>query len=323
MLTWLDTQRVSSRRKKTAEHVPLDLLQPKAFRPLGAGDMPLVFLAHNDFKFMRSLLAHYRALGVTRFICVDDRSDDGTREFLCAQSDVDVWVSGVRYREAKRGKLWREWLFARYGKNRWYLNIDADEYLVYDECDKRRLPDLIQHLESRGIRRLSAPMIDMYPAGSVASFTFDGTDDRRPWDVANSIDGDGYVIERMKRFASLCGGPRVRKFGTEAELMKYPLLYWDDACSYGVSIHQPLPFERNFQPILGVLLHFKFFADFQQKTQDAVADKQYFNGAQEYQRILDAVAESGELDFVYAGTVEYKGVKQLLDLGFMRSPWTL
>ena len=55
--------------------------------------------------------------------------------------------STVRYGEARRGKLWREALFARYGKNRWYLNIDADEYLVYDRCFEKPLPDLIAQLE--------------------------------------------------------------------------------------------------------------------------------------------------------------------------------
>jgi hypothetical protein len=320
--TWLDSRRVSSRRKSRTETVPLSQLSPATFRPLRSADVPLLFLAHDDLKFMRSLLLHYRRLGVTRFICVDDQSEDGTRAFLCAQPDVDVWTSGVRYREARRGKLWREALFARYGKNRWYLNIDADEYLVYDRCFERPLPQLIAHLESLGVRRYAAPMIDMYPGGEVSAFAFDGSTDAMPWEIADCIDGSGYVIEKTKRFLSLAGGPRRRKFAAEAEMMKYPLMYWDDECSFGISIHQPLPFDRNFSPICGVLLHFKFFADYHEKTRQAVEDKQYFGGAREYQRILDTVAASGELDFVYQDTLKYSSPEQLIEHGFMRSVWS-
>lgn len=319
--TWLDSRRVAARRRSKTETVPLSLKSPTAFRPLQDADVPLLFLAHDDLKFMRSLLAHYRRLGVTRFICVDDRSSDGTRELLCAQPDVDVWTSDVRYREARRGKLWREALFARYGKNRWYLNIDADEYLVYDRCFEKPLPALIARLESLGIRRLAAPMIDMYPGGRVSAFAFDGSTDAMPWEVADCLDGSGYAIEKNKRFLSLSGGPRRRTFSAEAEMMKYPLMYWDEDCSFGISIHQPLPFDRNFSPISGVLLHFKFFADYHEKTQAAVKDKQYFGGAREYQRILDTVAASGELDFVYEGTVTYSSPQQLVDLGFMEPLW--
>jgi hypothetical protein len=320
--TWIDSRRVAARRKSKTETVPLAPLSPATFRPLASGDIPLLFLAHNDLKFIRSLLAHYRALGVTRFICVDDQSDDGTRELLCAQPDVDVWTSSVRYGEARRGKLWREALFARYGKNRWYLNIDADEYLVYDRCFEQPLPELIAQLESLGQRRFAAPMIDMYPGGAVSAFAFDGSTDAMPWEVADCVDGNGYVIDKNKRFLSLAGGPRRRKFSAEAEMMKYPLMYWDDACSFGISIHQPLPFDRNFSPIAGVLLHFKFFADYHEKTQAAVADKQYFGGAREYQRILDTVVASGDLDFVYGGTLKYASPQQLVERGFMQSIWS-
>ncbi|OBZ93359.1 hypothetical protein ADU59_22845 [Pararhizobium polonicum] len=323
MRTRLETRRVASRRRKDAggERTGLSQLHPHDFRPLEKQDIPLVFITHNDLKFMRSLLQHYRKLGVTRFICVDDRSTDGTREFLCEQPDVDVWSADTRFKEAKRGRLWREALFARYGKQRWYVSIDSDEYLVYEQCYDKPLAELISHLESRDIRRFAAPMIDMYPGGSVDASRFDGNDAMMPWEVADCFDGEGYVIEKTKRFLSLFGGPRRRKFASELELMKYPLMFWDETCSTGVSIHQPLPFERNFYPISAVLLHFKFFADYREKTKDAVADQQYFGDAREYRRILAAIEKTGDLDFVYEGTVKYSSPQQLIERGFMHSIW--
>ncbi len=317
----VETAKILRRRKKRADRVEIALHSPATFRPLKATDLPLVFLAHNDLKLAYALLTHYRRLGVTRFICVDDCSTDGCREFLAGEADVDVWTSPVRYREARRGKLWREALFARYGKNRWYLNVDADEFLVYEDCFARPLPELIKKLERLGERRLAAPMLDFYPNGELSGAVYDGKDGRMPWEMVRHFDTSGYQLTFTKRYMSLCGGPRTRKLNAEVELMKYPLLYWDDRCSFGVSIHQPTPFEWNFSPISGVLLHFKFFADVQEKMAHAVADQQYFDGAREYRKILEALEKDGALDFTNESSVAYQEVGQLIELGFFRRLW--
>ncbi len=234
-------------------------------RPLGKGDIPVVFNTHNDRKLMPSFLAHYRGLGVTRFICVDDVSSDGTRDYLLAQADVDLWSSPVRYRDARRGREWREALFERYGWDRWYLNVDSDEFLIYEDCENRPLGALLQALESRGEKRLAAPMLDMYPPGRLGAATLDSDDGRMPWEIADHFDGSGYEISYTKRAISITGGPRKRKFAHLLELIKYPVIFWDKECSLGVSIHQPLPCERNFPAVSGVLLHFKFFSDYKEK----------------------------------------------------------
>ncbi|WP_437352971.1 glycosyltransferase family 2 protein [Neorhizobium petrolearium] len=317
MIASIETRKIRSRRAKQGESVAMAPFAQRTVRPLVEADIPLILLCHNDRKFLPSLLAHYRRLGVTRFICLDDQSSDGSLELLVGEPDVDVWVSPVRYRDAKRGKLWREGLFARYGHNRWYLNIDADEYLVYPDCFQRPLPDLIKTLEARGDKRLAAPMIDLYPGGEVDAFAFDGRDETMPWEVATHLDGEGYRMTYAKRYMSVEGGPRYRTFAADAELMKYPLLYWDERCSFGVSIHQPTPFEWNFVPVGGVLLHFKFFADYKEKSQEAVADQQYFDGAREYKKILEVGSRATPLSFMGPNSIRYQSPDQMRELGFV------
>lgn len=103
--------------------------------------------------------------------------------------------------------------------------------------------------------------------------------------------------------------------------MKYPLLYWDGACSLGTTIHKPLPYNRNFFPISAALLHFKFFADYREKTVEAVEDQQYFKGASEYMKILDAVSEEGDIDFRYDGTLTYSSPATLIESGLIAPIW--
>ncbi|OLP59490.1 hypothetical protein BJF93_11575 [Xaviernesmea oryzae] len=313
-----ETRRVRRRRAREQAEAPLSLAGGRSLRPLAAEDLGLVTFTHNDAKFLRSFLAHYRRLGVTRFIVVDDQSRDGTAERLAAEADVDLWSSPLRYKDARRGKLWREALLSLYGTGRWYLSVDSDEYLVYDRCFERPLPALIATLDAAGQKRMMAPMLDLYPRGPLSLYPFQGADDTMPWEVADGYDGDGYLLQPNRRFLSLRGGPRQRMFSTEAELAKYPLLYWDESCSFGVSVHQPLPFTRNFTAPQGVLLHFKFFADYRHKTEAAVAEEQHFNGAQVYRTILDRVADQGDLDFTYSGTRRFTRPEELARAGFMR-----
>jgi hypothetical protein len=317
LITRYETYKLQARVRKRKRAIEMTCLTEGGQRPLGREDIPLVFNTRNDRKLLPSFLAHYRRLGVSRFICVDDVSSDGTREYLLSQADVDVWSSPLRYRDARRGREWREALFGRYGNDRWYLNVDSDEFLIYEDCERRPLRDLLQALESRGDRRLAAPMLDMYPVGSLGAATLDDDDQRMPWEIADHFDGSGYEITYTKRAISITGGPRKRKFAHELELIKYPVIFWDKDCSLSVSIHQPLPCERNFLAVSGVLLHFKFFSDYKEKIEQAVVDGQYFDGAAAYRKMLEDLQKTGEFDFANEHSLRFSGSEQLRELGFI------
>ncbi|MEP7457081.1 glycosyltransferase family 2 protein [Phyllobacterium sp. SB3] len=285
-----------------------------------AKDIAVVVPVRNERKYLGSFLRHYRNLGVKRFIFIDDQSTDGTIEFLSAQNDVDVWRSTVRYSDAKRSILWREWIFNHYGQNRWYLNLDVDEYLVYQDCDKRPLIDVVKYLEKEKHYRMAAPMIDFYSGQHAAAIL---SDDILPWEIANQFDASGYVIRQSSSGWSIKGGVRGRKFGLENQLIKYPLTYWDSECSLADGIHKPFPLKRNFSPIYGVMLHFKFFSDLKPKIEIAVADGQYFSNAAEYKIIAKALSDAPDLELRDNNrSATYSGPDQLIQLGFMKELWS-
>lgn len=314
----LETRRIRRRERRMALDIDMRCERKGGPSKLSASDMPLIFLTRNDRRYLPSFLAHYRTLGVTRFICVDDQSSDGTPEFLADQPDVDLWTSPVRYKEARRGRLWRMQLFATYGKGRWYVNVDSDEYLLFRNCGTLSLKELAARLESNGEWRLAAPMLDLFPAGNLSGATFDGTSERMPWEVADHFDAEGYRLSLGKRGLHLRGGLRHRKFGTAVELMKYPLVYWDESCSLVTSIHTPAPFVRNFIPIRGVLLHFKFFSDYRRQIQETVHDEQHFGNAAAYREMLEHVESETHVTFHDDVSRRFEGVDQLARLGFMQ-----
>lgn len=310
LLTFYDNWRVTARERRKVEKVTI--IPAKDAPALGASDLPLVFVTHNEIALIPAFLSHYRRLGVTRFICLDDVSTDGTREYLMGQPDVDVWTSPIRFEAARRGRRWREALFERYGYNRWYPNLDSDEFLVYDQCLREPLKALINVLEEHNIKRLPAPMVDFYPSSEAKS-----RDGNMPWHVVDHIDSSGYEVTLQKRGISVKGGPRKRLFSEDNELIKYPLVYWDKDCRFGSSIHRPLPYNRNFSPIWGVLLHFKFFTNYREKIAEAVSDKQHYNGSQHYQAMKSEIDKAGAIDFVDEASIRFVNPEQLIDLGFM------
>ena len=311
-LSWYESVRISRREKRPRTSIELNAL--RSWEPLKKDDVPLVGITHNDIHLLSRFLSFYRELGVTRFIIVDDASNDGTKEFLLEEPDVDLWISPVRYSQARRGRRWREQLFETYGKNRWFVNVDSDEFLVFADSETKTISDLIIALEDAGDKRLAAPMLDMYSsADSQESPQAD-----HPWQFSDCFDQSGYETAVEKRGITIKGGPRGRKFGEHNELMKYPVIFWDESCYFGSSPHRPLPYGRNFPKTWGTLLHFKFYGNYQEKFTEAVREEQHFGGSIHYKNMMKEITKSGHID-LYDETVSVKftGSQQLVDLGFM------
>lgn len=278
---------------------------------LSQKDILLVSVVRNEYPQIIPFLNHYRSIGVSRFAIVDDRSEDGTREFLLSQPDVDLFTSRKTYRESGRGNFWRQDIVRRYGYNRWYVIADADEYLAYDGMDRHDLHDLAGWIEKGGMKHLLAPMIDMYPAGDLRDFPFDPK--RAPWRVADHFDASGYDYIASPQNIKVRGGPRSRLFGRHT-LTKYPFVYWDKLTILN-SIHAPLPYWRNHVESYGVLLHFKFFSNFTEKAQVAVDEGQYWNAASKYKEYLSATLERPDFNVMSDISRKYSSVQDMIDAG--------
>ena len=120
-----------------------------------------------------AFLAHYRRLGVDRFIVLDDCSTDGTMAFLAAQPDVMVVESGIRYfaevpyppetlariRETRAVRLWRDQMLDQFCTGQWAVVVDPDEFLALPAD----LPAFFASLAAEGAEAAWGVMVDMYP----------------------------------------------------------------------------------------------------------------------------------------------------------------
>ncbi|MEM8537901.1 MAG: glycosyltransferase family 2 protein, partial [Pseudomonadota bacterium] len=142
------------------------------------GDSILCFACvRNEVVRLPYFLAHYRGLGVTHFLFVDNGSDDGTAELLSDQPDVSLWCTQHSYRLARFGMDWLGWLQWRYGSGRWCLTVDADELLIYAGWETRDLQALTAWLEQQQLASLGALMVDLYPKGPIDGQSYEPSQD--------------------------------------------------------------------------------------------------------------------------------------------------
>jgi hypothetical protein len=275
-------------------------------------------VVRNEIQRLPAFLAHYRRLGIDRFLLIDNDSSDGSRALLEDQPDVDLWHTRGSYFRAHKGRLWVEAVVQAVGRGHWILNVDADEFLVYDGMDRHDLKDLAALLGRRGERRLNAPMIDVYGRGPLRETPFPAGDPlQHDW----WFDADGYSVEESAYGNLLIGGPRTRALSPPERpialfLQKYPLSRYDAATSY-FWIHRPYPYHWNRIPPLGALLHLKFTADFPARVDRAVIEKQHARRSEFYKAYQDQLQRRPDLSFFSPASRRYCGPQSLIDAGIM------
>ena len=272
-------------------------------------------------------LTYYRKLGVTHFLIVDNDSTDGTGEYLADQPDVSLWRTTHSYRLSRFGVDWLAVLQFRHGHGRWCLTVDADELLVYPDCETVDLKGLTKALESKGQPALGTVMLDMFPKGPLADQT--ASPDGNPIDTLCWFDPAGYRTQLHPWLENewIQGGPRDRIFfGKEPRraptLNKFPLVKWDRRFTYVNSTHQLLPIKlhNSFDPIggthvSGALLHTKFLPSIRENSREELERKQHFQNSELYQDYYHALMDNPDL---WVETAEkYQNSHQLVEFGLI------
>jgi len=313
--------------RKGRELTPVSLRVDRA--PKGA--VRLFATLRNEAARLPHFLEHYRRLGVGHFLVIDNDSDDGTGAILAAQPDVSVWRTPASYKASRFGMDWINRLLLRHGAGHWCLTVDADELLVYPDCEARPLAELTAWLDRQGIPALSATMLELYPKGPVGAAPWqDGAD---PLEAIPWFDPWGYDWEWLGRYdnISIRGGPRRRAFFAERpdlapHLHKTPLVRWRLPYVYLSSTHLALPrklnrgFDARLNRPTGALLHTKFLPQVIDKSAEEKQRQEHFTHAERYGAYYDAVI--ADPDLWTPDSLRYDGPAQLEALGLIsRGAW--
>lgn len=294
---------------------------------IGANDILLFATVRNEALRLPYFLDHYRALGVRHFLVVDNGSDDGTQDYLRAQTDVSLWCTTQSYKAARFGMDWLTWLMMRYGHGHWTVTVDADELLIYPEHDTKNLPALTASLDQRGVRVMGALMLELYPQGPIENQPY--RPEQNPLEVLQWFDAYGYWAQRQSKLDNLWlqGGPRARCFFADTPeraptLNKIPLVKWNRRYVYVNATHNALPRwlnrvydENGSEKPSAVLLHTKFLPGSAARAKEERARQEHFASATLYDDYYAALSENPVL--WHENATHYQGWRQLVDLGLM------
>lgn len=301
----------------------------RAIRP---DDILAFSTVRNEATRLPYFLEHYRGLGVSHFLIVDNASTDGTADLLAEQRDVSVWQTAHSYKLSRFGMDWLTWLQIRFGHGHWCLTVDADELLIYPHQDRRDLRALADALAAMDRRSFGAVMLEPYPTGRLSEVDY--TAGQPPQSVLTHFDPDGFTAKYQPDLENLLirGGVRGRVFfAAEPDraptLSKTPFVKWNRRYVYVSSTHSLLPrhlnrvrgLRRGDAPT-GVLLHTKFLPEIVRKSAEEKARREHFENSAIYEDYYDALTADPVL--FHDGSVAYRDWRQLERLGLMtRGGW--
>lgn len=301
-------------------------LQRRDARPIEIAPNALLCCAvvRNEAERLPYWLAYYRRLGVGKFLIVDNDSKDGTSDLLLDQTDVYLWYSRLPFHRANYGSGWFEPLLRSYGIQHWVVTVDADELLVYPDCEFRSLGELAFELDRKSKRAVSAVLLDMYSDRPIRQTQYSRGQDFL--EVCPYFDARFYHAKfegagPFRNYTAFSGGVRQRVLGGAGDyyLSKVPFLKYDvDVILAGGQHWTNLP-ESEIADEGGCLLHFKFFATFEAYVRSEVRRQEHFGQAfqyREYERALNANPALSFYDPQHS--VKFENSRQLIRLGIMR-----
>ncbi|WP_208350158.1 glycosyltransferase family 2 protein [Pseudaestuariivita rosea] len=279
----------------------------------------IISVMKNELSILPDFLRHHRELGAERFIIIDNGSTDGSIPYCAAQADIELHVLRRPF-VWPRKQGWISRIIAQTGYDRWYIYLDADEQIVFDGAPERSLGDLAAWADQQGLRRVRGMLLDMYAAGPVLKFSWDG---KSPLASAfQFFDSDSYVEDHYQMLISRKGGPRPRKLSASnpkfrPEMTKYPLFKPRQGDIMDNPHYISPPKENFLSGCMIALQHYKFLPGFVAKAEAAIKNKTYFSGSAEYQTYLAALAPEPELTLQYDGTTRYNGPNNLIEAGLI------
>lgn len=323
--------------------------------PDSGNEIRLFAKVRNEVERLPFFLEYYRRLGVNRFLFVDNCSNDLTIYFLKQNRDCHIFSTDQKMADARAGMDWIEPLLSKYGTNRWCLIADADELLVYANCEVLPLAQFCQRLDALNVNALPCIMLDMYPKGNIEKLRY-----REPQSFIEAspfFDRSGYrTLPSDANISRVVGGPRQRVFYPELLdrriaarvrrrfirylsfiangrkvpffgelrthpgpplLNKVPLVRWNGNMSFDAAAHFLRGRDARLSSGSGALLHFKFLGDFGQRVNEELSRKAYFWAGEEYRRYFERIQREGGIDFTCELSTKYTGTKQLLNLGLI------
>lgn len=263
---------------------------------LMAHNLILIAVIRNEITLLPHFLAHYRNLGVLNFTFIDNCSDDGSREYLIDQPDVVLFSSDTEYKYSHYGVAWQQAILGNYCLGKWVLLADADEFLIFEDCETKNINQLVKEIETENCDAACIYMVDMYPEGKLEEADFKI---QPPFQAAPMFDnppvqswhlGSGWFSNSSSTTSHLRHRIVPNAVPHDFVSQKYALFKHAPWVRVSQGVHYASNLSLSRQKLW--FAHFKYHAGFKEKVETEIKRKQHFNNAAEYNRYMSMLYET-------------------------------
>ncbi|MFW8595363.1 glycosyltransferase family 2 protein [Cribrihabitans neustonicus] len=288
----------------------------------------LIALVRDGAYYLDVFLEHYRRLGVSGFVFVDNGSSDGTLARLRQEPDVAVWQAKLPWL-AYENDL-RAFAAGRYGAGRWCLFADLDELFEFDGA--KDLPSLIRQLEAEGHTAMMAQMLEMFPRGplaeasglsyrdAVAAFRYADISAVRRLPYTSEASGFAYFLRQNQLPPAapdlLFGGVRGKVFGENCCLSKHPLVF--NAPDVQAAVHPHASAGVQVSDRVALIRHYKFAGESLARDLRTRAEAVSEHGEDRVR--IAAMQTQPELSLWSEAALENADIAELQRRGFLQGP---
>ncbi len=286
-------------------------------RKIPSGGVTLITRVRDGAYYVPSFLAHYRGLGVTHMLFLDNGSIDDTLEMLASEPDVTAYRTELSF--GTHGRWMNRWLFTQCPKGSWVLSADMDEFFEYPHADAVPLPALAAMLDTEGATAMRALLLDCFASGPIGSEEKPApapVPERFPWYDVSHITRlpPGPAFGDVPAYA---GGIRSQVCGYHHFcLTKHPFLKrMRGVDPWRQSSH--VVEGARLSAMTGVLRHCKFFPGFRAYVASSVVEGQHWNASHEYVLYAQALARDPHLSIKRDTAERWRGIGALVDAGLV------
>ncbi len=275
------------------------ILKKQASLDMGCREPIVLCVEKNSLTYMKKFLPYYRKLGIQHFAIIDNVSSDGTAEYLEKQEDVTLYSAPYPFEHHKKAG-WLLQAIQEMGIDRWYLRLDADEFLTWEGMEESSIPELIMKMERHGMGTYRAIMADMYPAYSILDGVHD--DDCFMDDFVYFDDSSSYSLN--SETDEYFGGMRKRTIGTDLRMDKY-VIFRPDRGYIPVTNHNMTGVRNEEEKkCRGILRHYKFLPSEGKKYLQISTNKRSgysgFRQISKYRKLVD-----GNVNAIFSNSIRY------------------
>jgi len=344
--------RFSLRREKTVHIKELRESLKIVHGSLSPDILTLFMFVRDEMFFMPAFLDYHRKLGIKQFLVFDDRSQDGTYEYLKKQQGVAIMHSSWRYgdrvkdehgRTRRVGLVLKEIIPQIFLHDQFHIYLDADEFLFLPP-QVERVGDVLEILETEKRKGVAASVVEFFP-NSIREWdrhgrpaTFEELSSHYPFfEPFPLIECDQYgktkdigrskTEELFRKYISKdnISYLNIREWLLRKRLRlkscqkKVPICYTGDGVFRDGSHEITAPVSSEILLTIG---HFVFTANFEAKVEAAVRHKSHVKrGAKynAYKLLIDQLRE-GDGCFLSDYSTRLEDVSQLVEAGLMRWP---